>query len=53
MEPIFRAGEESQERAALVRDVVADRPAQHGITGLKRVEDRALRDMIRDEVSYS
>src|SRR5712691_2894149 len=37
------AGEEPQERPALLRDVVADRPAQHRITGLQRVDDRALR----------
>src|SRR6266571_2691300 len=38
------AGEEPQERPALLRDVVADRPAQHGIAGLERVEHRAPRD---------
>src|SRR2546427_12505718 len=35
------AGEESQERPALLRDMVADRPAQHRITTLERVQDRA------------
>src|SRR6266849_2790050 len=38
------AGEDPHERAALLRDVVADRPAQHRIGGLERVENRALRD---------
>jgi len=48
MGPIFRAGEEPQERAALLRNVVANCPAQHGITGFERVEDRALRDLAFD-----
>src|SRR6266508_5542728 len=39
---ILLAGKEPHERAALLRDLVADRPAQHGIAGLERVEDRAL-----------
>ena len=43
-EKILLAGEEPHERPALLRDVVADRPAQHRIAGLERVEDRALRD---------
>src|SRR5271165_3518108 len=42
MGQILLAGEESQERSALPGDVVADRPAKHWITGLERVEDRAL-----------
>ena len=42
------AGEEPQERPALLRDVVADRPAQHRIAGLERVEDRALRGRALD-----
>jgi len=40
---ILLAGEEPHERSALLRDMVADRPAQHRIPGLERVEDRALR----------
>jgi hypothetical protein len=36
------AGEEPEERPPLVRDLVADRPPQHRIGGLERVEDRAL-----------
>src|SRR3989454_12450731 len=42
------ARKESQERPSLRRDVVADRPAQHGITGLERVEPRASSDPPRN-----
>ena len=45
---IFLAGEKSQERAALERDVVANRPAKHRIACLECVEDRAHRDRARD-----
>ena len=38
------AGEEPQERLALPGDVVADRPAQHCLAGLDRIEDQTLRD---------
>src|SRR5260370_11873896 len=48
MGQILPAGEESQERPALLRDVVTDRAAQHGIAGLERVEDRALRGRTLD-----
>src|SRR2546427_2938802 len=48
MGQILLAGEEPYERSALLRDVVADRPAQHGIAGLERVEDRALRGLSLD-----
>src|SRR5574341_934182 len=48
MGQILLAGEEPQERSALLRDVVADRPAQHRIAGLERVEDRALRGRTLD-----
>jgi hypothetical protein len=41
---ILLAGEEAQERPPLLRDLVADRPAQHGIAGLERVEGRPQRD---------
>ena len=41
---ILLTGEEPHERSALLRDLVADRPAQPRIAGLERVEDRALRD---------
>ena len=41
---ILLAGEETQERPALLRDLVADRPAQHRIAGFERVEDRSQRD---------
>ena len=37
---ILLAGEEPHERAALLRDVVADRPTQHRIAVLEGVEDR-------------
>jgi len=40
---IFLAGEEAQERSALLGDVVANRPTQHGISGFKCIEDRAQR----------
>ncbi|MBI3024503.1 MAG: hypothetical protein HYY66_02270, partial [Candidatus Tectomicrobia bacterium] len=39
---VLPAGEEAHEGPALLRDVVADGPAQHGVAGLERVEDRAL-----------
>ena len=44
MREIFFAGEEAQERPALLRDVVPDCAAQHGMPSLERVEDRALRN---------
>src|SRR5882724_11514741 len=44
MRKILRASEESQERAALLRDVIANRASQHRVPRLQRVEDRALRD---------
>src|SRR5216110_2367813 len=43
MRQILLAGEESHKRPALPGDVVAERPAQHRIPALERVEDRALR----------
>src|SRR3989442_4724935 len=48
MGQLLVAGEEPYEGSALLRDVVADRPAQHGIAGLERVEDRALRGLSLD-----
>src|SRR6266705_5407686 len=42
------AGEEAQERPALLRDVVADRPAQHGIAGLERIENGRSCGQARD-----
>ena len=45
---ILAAGEEAQERAALLRDVIADRAAQHRVTGFERVEDGALRELPSD-----
>jgi hypothetical protein len=44
MGQILLAGEEPQEWPALLRNLIADRSAQHGIAGLERVEDRPQRD---------
>src|SRR5262249_60153016 len=41
---VLFAGEESHEGPALLRNLVADRPAEHRIARLERVEDRARRD---------
>jgi hypothetical protein len=41
---IFLAGEEAEEGAALLGDVVADCALQHGIAGFEGVEDGADRD---------
>jgi len=46
------AGEEAQERAALLRDLIADGATQHGIAGFERVEHRALRDRTFDFERY-
>src|SRR5262249_2426468 len=46
--PIMLAGKVTHEGSALLRDMVADRPAQHRITGLDRVEDGALGDCTLD-----
>lgn len=45
MRPVLRTGEEAKESAALVRDVIANGAAEHGVTRLKSVEDRALGDI--------
>ena len=37
---VFSAGEEAEERAALLRIMVADGPAQHGIAGFEFIQDR-------------
>src|SRR5258705_6654632 len=39
---ILAAGEETEKGPALLGDVVADGAAEHRVTGLERVEDRAL-----------
>jgi hypothetical protein len=39
---IFATGEEPHERPALPGETIANRPAQHRVPGLERVEDRAL-----------
>lgn len=41
---IFLAGEEAEEWAALLRDVVADGALQDGVAGFEGVEDGADRD---------
>ena len=41
---VVLAGEEAQERPALLADVIANRPLQHRIAGLHRVEHRTQRD---------
>ena len=48
MRQIFLAGEESQERPALLRAIVANGAAQHRIAGFERVQYRALRDRALD-----
>jgi hypothetical protein len=48
MRKVLRASEESQERSALLRDVIANRASQHRVVGLERVEDRALRGRTLD-----
>src|SRR6266699_1367914 len=45
-----RAREEAQERPALRRDMVADRPAQHRIPCLERVEDRRAREWMAADI---
>lgn len=46
--PILFACEEAHETPPLLRDVVADCPAQHWIAGLECVEDRTLSDLALD-----
>ncbi len=46
--PILTAGEKSQEGPALEGDVVADGAAEHGVAGLKRVEDGTRGDLAVD-----
>src|SRR5208282_5497154 len=48
MRKILLAGEEPQKRPALIRDLIANRPPQHRITGFERVKHRALRDRTID-----
>src|ERR1700688_2085961 len=45
---ILLAGIEPHERSALLRDMIADRPAQHGIAGLEGVKDRSERGLPHD-----
>ena len=44
MGKVLAASEEAQERPACLRDVIADRAAQHRVTVLERVNDGALCD---------
>src|SRR5262249_28003812 len=44
---VLLAREEAQERTAFLRDVIANRAAQHWIAGLDRVEPRTLRCLTR------
>ena len=48
MRQVFFAGKVSQKRAALLCDVVADRPGQDRIASLERVQDRPLRHRALD-----
>ena len=45
---ILFAGEEAHKRPALLRDLVADGAAQHGIPGLESIKHRALRNRAFD-----
>jgi len=45
---IFAASEKAQEGAALLRDMVANRPSQHRVGRLERVESRAQRGWTLD-----
>src|SRR5262249_57786111 len=49
---ILLAGEEPHERAAPLRDVVADRAAQHRTAGFEGVEDRTQRRRTLDIEPY-
>src|SRR5262249_42952381 len=42
------AGEEAHEGPALPRDLVANRPAEHRMARLQRIQDRALRGRALD-----
>ena len=52
MRKILLAREEPQEWPPLLRDVIADRPAQHRIAGFERVKYRALRGLALDLQLY-
>jgi hypothetical protein len=43
---VLFAGEKAEEGTALLRDVVADGAAQHGIAGFECVQHRALRSSL-------
>ncbi len=48
MRKIFLACEEAQKRPPLLRHLIPNRAAQHGIAGFQRVQHRALRDRTFD-----
>src|SRR5271156_3856413 len=48
MRNVFLAGEEAQEGAPLLGDVVADGAAQHGIAGFESIQDGAGSNRARD-----
>ena len=48
MRDVFVAGEESQERSPLLRAMLANCAAEHGVTGFERVENRPLRRFVLD-----
>ena len=52
MREILLAGKEAQECPSLQGDVVADRPAQHGISCLERIEHGPLSHRWRDLKLY-
>jgi hypothetical protein len=43
MSPIFLAGKKAQKRPPLQRDVISDRPTQHGICRFQSIQYRPLR----------
>jgi hypothetical protein len=43
---VLFTGKKAQERAALLGVMIADGAAQHGITGLERIQHRALRSSL-------
>jgi hypothetical protein len=45
---VLLARKEAQERTPLSRHLIANRPAQHRITSLKRIKHRSLRDRAID-----
>ncbi len=52
MGQVLSAGEKSHERSPLLRDLIADGPAEHRIPGFEGIENRALRDRTLDLEPY-